>query len=83
MFISVGWYCAIGGVWGAIKIATAKKLFKSDFANQEGVIKAEDYATEVPMTPLRRWTIVGVCIIIAIVGLFMIEHDHNWNPFQS
>lgn len=83
MFISIGWYCFIGGVLGAFKIATTKKLYRSDFANQEGVIKEEDFKTEVPTTPLKRWIIVGICLAITAVGLLLIEYDNNWNPFQS
>lgn len=81
MFVSVGWFCLVGGVWGAVKIARAKKLYRSDFKNLEGVITEEDRKTEVTLTPLQRWAIVVCCAGLAAIGLFVIEHDHNWNPF--
>ena len=81
MYISIGWYCVVGGIWGTIQVALTKKFFRSDFANQEGVIKAEDYTTDVPVSPLTRWVIVGICIFVIVLGLFLIQHDQNWNPF--
>jgi hypothetical protein len=83
MFISTGWFFLVGGVWGAIANAIAKKFSKSDFANQEGVIPSEDYKTEVRMTPLNRWSIVGICGVLALVGVLVIQHDHNWDPFHQ
>ncbi len=82
MFISVGWYCLVGGIWGSIKVATAKRFFKSDFASQEGVITEEDRRIEVTMTPMKRWLIVVTCAALAIFGVLWIQHDSNWNPFQ-
>lgn len=82
MFISIGWFCLVGGVVGAIRVAIAKKFFKSDFASREGVITEEDYKTEVQITPMKRWIIVGVCVAIAVFGMFKIQQDQNWNPFQ-
>jgi hypothetical protein len=81
MFISVGWYCFVGGTWGAIKVATAKRFFKSDFASQEGVITEEDHGKEVTITPMKRGLIVVTCSALAIVGVLWIQHDNNWNPF--
>ena len=82
MFISVGWFSLVGGAVGAFRVAIAKKFFKSDFANMEGVITEEDYKTEVPISPLKRWIIVGICILLAVFGLIKIQQDRNWNPFQ-
>ena len=68
---------------GAVRVATAKKLYRSDFANQEGVITEEDYETEVPITQRKRTAIVAACILIAIFGIYLIQRDHNWNPIQT
>ena len=83
MNISVGWLFLFGGLLGAYRCATAKKFYKSDFANQEGVIAEEDYKTEVPMTQKQRWAFVAICILIAIIGSIFIQRDHSWNPFQE
>ena len=83
MSFSIGWFCLFGGVVGALRVSAAKKFYKSDFANTDGIIAEEDYKTEVPMTPLKRWMIVGVCVVIAAFGVFKIQQDRNWNPFQS
>ena len=77
MFISVGWFCVIGGVVGAVRVAIARKFSRSDFANMESVITDEDYKTEVKITPMKRWIIVGVCVIISVFGVFRIQQDHN------
>jgi uncharacterized membrane protein YeaQ/YmgE (transglycosylase-associated protein family) len=83
MFISTGWFYLVGGVWGAIASAIAKKFYKSDFANEDGVIPPEDYKTEVRITPTKRRIIVGICGALAVAGLLIIQHDHNWNPFHQ
>jgi len=82
VFISAGWLCVVGGVWGAIGCATAGKFYKSDFANQDGVIPEEDSTTQGAVSPKQRWGLTVLCIAIAIVGLFWIQHDHNWKPFR-
>jgi hypothetical protein len=81
--ISLGWFCLLGGALGAFRVATAKKFYKSDFANQEGVITEEERKTEVTLTPLMRWMIVAVCIAVAIYGGIRIQDDHAWNPFSN
>jgi hypothetical protein len=83
MFVSIGWYCLLGGLWGAIGTAATKKFHRSDFANSEGIITKDDFKVEVPMTPRKRWIIVGICTIIALAGILKIQSDHNWNPFSG
>lgn len=83
MVISSGWFCLVGGVLGAMRVATAKKFFRSDFANSDGVLNEEDYRTEVRVTSARRWIIVGISALIAVVGVILVQHDHNWNPFHT
>jgi hypothetical protein len=51
MDISFGWFCLIGGIFGAIRNATAKHFNHSDFANQDGITTAEGKATEILMNP--------------------------------
>ena len=82
MYISVGWFWLLAGVWGAIANAFAKRFYKADFANRDGVIPEEDYTTEVAVGPKMRWSIVGLCVAVAVVGLILIQHDHNWKPFR-
>jgi hypothetical protein len=38
------------------------------------------------VTPLTRWIIVGICVVIATFGVYSgikIQLDRNRNPFQS
>ena len=35
------------------------------------------------VTPLTRWIIVGICVVIVTFGVFKVLQDHNWHPFQS
>ena len=72
----------VGGVLGAVRVSSAKKFFRSDFANSDGVIK-EDKTTEVRVTPMRRWIIVGIAALIAVAGAIIVQHDHNWNPLNT
>jgi hypothetical protein len=73
----------LGGIVGGIRVATAKKFFKSDFESSEYLIPAEDYKTEVHVSSLKRWVIVAICGVVALVGVFLIQHDQNWNPFGN
>ena len=81
MNISVGWFWLLGGVVGAFRNATAKRFFQSDF-NHEFLETEEERMTEVPMTPLKRWAIVAACAVVAILGIWLIQRDNNWNPFN-
>jgi hypothetical protein len=40
----------------------------------------EDYKA---VTPLTRWIIVGICVVIVTFGVFKVLQDRNWHPFQS
>ncbi len=82
MFISAGCFFLVGGVWGAVANAVARKFYKSDFANREFLIPEEDYRTEVPVSPRQRWALVGLCAAIAVAGVIWIQHDHNWKPLR-
>jgi hypothetical protein len=83
MNLPVGWFCLLGGAVGAFRIAIAKNFYGSDFANQDGVITEADRKTEVPPTPLKRWLLVGICILVAVFGVLLIQKDHGWNPFRA
>jgi uncharacterized membrane protein YdcZ (DUF606 family) len=72
MIVFDGWFCLVGGVLGAVRVATAKKFFKSDFANSEGGIDKDDYTTEVAVTPVKRWIIVGICLAVAAFVIYRI-----------
>jgi hypothetical protein len=83
MSFSIGWFLLFGGVVGTLRVSTSKKFYKSDFENTDGIIAEEDFKAEVPITQLRRWIFVGICVVIAAFGVFKIQQDRNWNPFQS
>ena len=83
MTLSTGWLWLVGGVIGGIRVATAKKFFKSDFENSDFVIPDEDYKTEVLVSPYKKWAIVAICAAVALIGIFIIQHDQNWNPFRT
>ena len=85
MTLSVNWFnwaCLIGGTIGAVRIATAKQFYKSDFTNQDGVITDEDRKTLVRMTPLRRWVLVAICVLIAILGQCKSMEIMDGTPFR-
>lgn len=72
----------VGGLVGAVRCATAKKFFRSDFANSDGVIDKEGYTAEVMVSSLRRWTYVSLCALVAAIGAIIVHHDQNCNPFH-
>jgi hypothetical protein len=73
MNISAGWFLLAGGVVGAIGNATAKRFFKSDFQNLDGVISEEDRRAVVPVTKIQRLLLVVICVLLAIVGVVLIQ----------
>jgi hypothetical protein len=81
MNLSFGWPLLVGGVIGVVRCATAKKFFKSDFQNFDGMICDEDRRAEVHVSSLQRWLLVVLCAILAAGGAVLIERAHNWKPF--
>jgi hypothetical protein len=82
MHFSTGWIWLIGGVIGTIRNATAKKYRNSDF-NHEFFETEEERNIEVFVSPRMRWGIVASCVLVALVGVWLIQRDGNWNPFQG
>lgn len=81
MGLSLGWLLLLGGVLGAVRVLLAKTF---SWANEvDTVVTEEDRKREAPMTPLRRWVLVTICLLLAIVGAVLIQRRHNWNPLQS
>lgn len=35
------------------------------------------------VTPLTRWIIVGICVVIATFLVIKVLQDRDWHPFQS
>jgi hypothetical protein len=80
MDISSGWVLLLGGLSGALGLRTSKELHRSDFVNHDGVVTEEDRNTRVHLSPKKRVGLIALCLAIAILGVWMIERDHNWNP---
>jgi phosphotransferase system glucose/maltose/N-acetylglucosamine-specific IIC component len=81
MRLTTGWFLLVGGFVGTVRCAVAKKFYESDFANLDGVIADEQGRTEVSVTPVARWLIVAGCLLLTALGVILIQHAHNWNPF--
>lgn len=73
----------IGGALGACGIATRKKFYRSDFSNLDGVVTEEDRTTEVQVNLKAKRLLIAICIVIFLLGISLIERDHNWNPIQT
>ena len=79
MGLSFGWLLLLGGALGAVRVLRAKTF---SWANEvDTVVTEEDRKREAPMTPVRRWILVAICLLLAIVGAVLIQRQHNWNPF--
>jgi len=78
--ISAGWVFFLGGILGIVSVLRAKTF---SWSNSEFLTTEEDRKQEVPMTPLKRWILVGVCILIGAYGAIQLKRDHAWNPFPS
>jgi hypothetical protein len=78
--ISAAWVFLLGGILGVISVLLAKNF---SWSNSEFLANEEDRKQEVPMTPLRRWILVGICISVSAYGAVQLQRDHAWNPFPS
>jgi hypothetical protein len=78
--ISGNWLFFIGGVVGIVSVLRAKTF---SWSNSEFLATEEDRKQEVPMTPLRRWILVGICVLISAYGAIQLQRDHAWNPFPA
>lgn len=81
MGLSVGWLLLLGGALGVVRVLRAKTF---SWANEvDTVVTEEDRKRETAITPIRRWILVAICLLLAIVGAILIQRQHNWNPFVS
>jgi hypothetical protein len=81
MGLSLGWLLLLGGALGSVRVLRAKTF---SWANEvDTVVTEEDRQREAPMTPFKRWVLVAICFLLAIVGAVLIQRQHNWNPLQS
>lgn len=78
--VSPGWVCLVLGISGIVTSSVAKTF---SWKNTEFLSTEEDRKAETPMTPLKRSTIIGICLAIATYGAFRIQQDHNWNPTRQ
>jgi hypothetical protein len=79
MGLSLGWLLFLGGALGTVRVLRAKTF---SWANEvDTVVTEEDRKREVPMTPVKRWVLVTICLLLAIIGAVLIQRQHNWNPF--
>ena len=78
--ISADWVFFLGGMLGIISILRAKNF---SWSNSEFLPTEEQRKKEVPMTPLKGWILVGVCVLISVFGAVQLQRDHAWNPFPS
>jgi hypothetical protein len=83
MNVTGGWFLFVGGVIGAVRILLARKFHQSDFANLDGVITEKQHKTEIRVTLVQRVLLIIGCILLAAIGAYLIEKNHNWNPFKS
>jgi hypothetical protein len=83
MSVSTGWLWLLGGLYGAVRNATAKTYHESDFVNSEFAATEKERKTVVRITPLKQGAIVVACLLIALLGAFFIQRDGNWNPFSD
>jgi hypothetical protein len=82
MNLSFGWPLLVAGLLSAVRCATAKKFFKSDFQNTvDAVIREEDRRAEVHVSAVQRWLLVALGLTVAAVGAVLIQRAHDWKPF--
>ncbi len=80
MGLSLGWLLLLGGVLGAVRVIRAKTF---SWANEvDTVVTEEDRKREAPMTSIRRWVLVTICLLLAVLGAVLIQRGHDWNPLS-
>ena len=77
---SSGWVYLIGGLAGIVTVSCSKKF---SWKNYEFLKSEDDLKEEVPMTPLKRLILIGICVLIGAYGAMEVQRDHGWNPFSA
>jgi hypothetical protein len=81
MIISFGWWLMVGGVLGAIRVLRARTF---SWRNEvDCVVTDQDRAANGSMTPVRRWILVGICVVIIVTGVVVVQMQHNWNVLNG
>jgi hypothetical protein len=78
--ISAGWVFLIGGIAGIVTVIRAKTF---SWKNYEFLTSEEDRKQEVPMTMVRRWILIAICVGLAAYGGARVQQDRDWNPFHK
>jgi hypothetical protein len=65
-------------------VITASRAKTFSWRNFQFVGTEEDRNNEEsPMTPIKRFLIIAICIAFIIYGVIRVNDDGNWNPFHS
>jgi len=74
MGLSIGWLLLLGGLLGAIRVLRAKTF---SWVNEvDTVVTEKDQSQMMPMTSSKRWALVTVCLLSAVVGLVLVYRQH-------
>jgi hypothetical protein len=77
--LSVGWILVGAGVISMLVIATERSSNMSDLPLQPA--KCSSRAQD--LKPVARWSLVAMSIVLCSYGVFRIQQDRNWSPFQE
>jgi hypothetical protein len=80
MSLPLGWLLFLGGIIGAFRVLVSKTF---SWVNDVDLRPTEeDRKREVPMTPRKRWILILICVTAIVIGAFLIQRWHEWNPFH-
>jgi hypothetical protein len=78
--ISAGWVFLLAGIAGVVTVIRAKTF---SWRNYEFLTGEKDLKQEVPMTMVRRWVLITICLGLAVYGGTRVQRDRDWNPFHK
>jgi hypothetical protein len=70
----------LGGISGVVTVIRAKTF---SWKNYEFLTSEEDRKQEIPMTMVRRWILIAICVALAVYGATRVQQDRDWNPFDK
>ena len=74
MGLSIGWLLLLGGLLGAIRVLRAKTF--SWINEVDTVVTEKNKSQMTPMASSKRWALVTVCLLSAVVGLVLVYRQH-------
>ncbi len=78
---SIGWILLVAGLIGSLWFPWAKRFHTGELVSDDVVVTKRDPTPQGMITSKQRTVLVIFSVLLAIIGAYLIQRTHNWNPF--